>query len=117
MIYPEPKIAEMTPKQALKFIKDAKKLGVTSGKLGTLEFVFITDEPRAPRPALKVSKKAIGEIAEQNELQEQFDKSREDLSTLHLADPAAFEQAMIERELAGDDDGGEKLEEAHALST
>lgn len=109
---------EMTPKQALKFIKDVKKLGVTSGKFGTLEFVLKTDEPRAPRPALKVSKKTIGEIAEQNELQERFDKSREDLSTLHVADPAAFEQAMIERELTDDEiGGGETFEEAHALST
>ncbi len=113
-------MTEMNPKMALKFIKDAKKLGVTKGKLGTLEFE-LTDETtnqqtRAPRPAFKVSKKDIAAADQQVSVQSQYDDARDELSTLHVEDPAAFEQAMIDKELEDEPSSGEiSFEEAQNI--
>lgn len=108
------KMTTMKPKDALKLIRAVKKLGVTSMKFGTLEFELST-EPCAQRPALKVSKKKILEQQEQNDVQENYETAKDDLSVMHVEDPAGFEQAIADQELG--DSGGEKLEEAHTLET
>ena len=98
---------EMDIKQAFKIIKAAKKLGVISMKIGTLEFEL---DPAQSRPALKVSEKKIRASDEKNELQMKFNTSKEDLSVMHVEDPSGFEAALIEKEL-DDIDGGEHIEE------
>lgn len=91
---------EMKPKEALKFIKDCKKLGVTSGKFGNLEFELTPGVPRAPRPALKASKKQIAATEATSLAQSNFDQAKEQLSMMHVEDPVGFEQALIENELS-----------------
>lgn len=104
----------MKPKDALKLIRAVKKLGVTSMKFGTLEFE-LSDEPRATRPALKVSRKKLAEATEQNEVQGNFETAKDDLSVMHVEDPAGFERAIADQELG--DSGGETLEEAYSFET
>lgn len=83
----------------LKFIKQVKKIGVISIKLGTLEFEL---DNSAHRPASKVSKKLIEKQANQNQAQADFDEAKDDLAVMHVEDPGGFERALIEREI--DDD-------------
>ncbi len=109
-----PEMTNMTPKQAMKVIKDAKKLGVTKMKLGTLEFEIKESEPRAPRPASKVSKAVIQQMDEKIEVQQQFTEQNDELSTLHVEDPQAFEDAMVRNELE-DGDTGETFEETQNI--
>jgi len=96
-------------KDAIKVIKAAKKLGVISMKLGTLEFV-LSNEPRVSRSTLKVSAKTIAKQDEKNELQMKLGDSREALSTMHVEDPLGFEDALIQKVLS-DDNGGDDIEE------
>lgn len=102
----------MELKHAIKVIRAAKKLGVTSMKLGTLKFELGDREPRVSRPTLKVSAKKCAEIAEKNQLQMDFSEVTEELSTMHVEDPVGFEQALIDKELE-DVEGGE-IEEAQS---
>ena len=105
-------------REAFKVIRTAKKLGVTKMKLGTLEFELNQSEQpntRAPRPALKVSKKTIASLDEINQLQLDLEGAKDDISTMHVEDPERFEQAIIERELDGEMAGGEQVEETHGI--
>lgn len=86
-------------KQTIKLIKQVKKLGVISLKLGTLEFEL---DNSAHRPASKVSKKAIAKAHERNQAQADFDDAKDDISIMHVEDPSGFERALIENEF--DDD-------------
>jgi hypothetical protein len=104
-------MTEIKLKDAIKVIKAAKKLGVISMKLGTLEFE-LSNEPRAARPALKVSKKEIAKQTDRADAQMQFDDAKEDLSVMHVEDPSGFERALIDQELEDDTSvGGEQIEE------
>jgi len=103
-------------KNVEKVMKLAKKYGASQIKIGNIEVVFSELEQTAPGPALKVSKKRIAELAQHAIDQNDFDESKDVLSTLHLEDPKAFEQALIENELASGDDPSEaRLEETHNL--
>ena len=102
-------MTESELKFAIKVVKAAKKLGVTSMKLGTLEFVIDKESPR-PRPTLKVSKKDLKHQAETLKKFE-FDAAMNELATMNVEDPAAFERAIVENDLIDKDDGGETIEE------
>ena len=102
-------------RQTIKVVKAMKKLGVISMKLGTLEFILQEKHP-ASRPTLKVSKPKLKLMAEQNQAQLDFDEARDDLSVMHVENPSAFEQAIIERELTADDETTEgTLEETQNI--
>lgn len=104
-------MTEMKLKEVIKIIKAAKKLGVISFKLGTLEFELSKDDLRVSRPTLKVSAKKIAEQTDRNEMQAQFSDFKDDLATMHVSDPAGFENAIVDRAL--DDDSGETIEETY----
>jgi uncharacterized protein YlxW (UPF0749 family) len=115
-------MTEIELKSLIKVIKATKKLGVTKLKVGTLEFELkASDEnenekqSRAYRPALKVSKKKAQEQDDRNQLQLNFNDAQQDLSTMHVEDPAGFERALIEQEIFDDDSAGEQFEEAHNI--
>lgn len=99
--------------EALKIIKAAKKLGVRSMKIDNLEFELAENSTLASRPTLKVSKKEIKRVAEQNGAQLDFDSAKDDLSMMHVEDPLGFEQALIENELSE----GNNIEETHDSPT
>lgn len=103
------KFSEKELKTTLKLIKAAKKLGVISMKIGQLEFVFEnrnieTNQTLAPRRAFNPSKKEIIKIAEQTKDQSEFDLVKDDLAVMHVEDPQAFEQALIENDLEDSDE-------------
>lgn len=103
-------------KLALKVIKAAKKLGVTKLKIGTLEFEIASQnsdehEPRVSRPTSKASAKKIAETNARSKDQAEFNDANEELSVMHVEDPAKFEQALIENDFA---DGGEIIEETYS---
>jgi hypothetical protein len=104
-------------KNLIKVIKAVKKLGVKSLKMGTLEFEIETNPEnlRADRPVFKPSKKKVEAANKQNELQLEMDTANESLSTMHVEDPAAFEEAIVQQVISDTDDtsGGDILEEAH----
>ena len=115
MIYPGQAMTDKDLKAAIKVIKAMKKLGVISLKLGTLEFT-LQDKHPASRPTLKVSKPKLKLMAEQNQAQLDYDDAKDDLSVMHVEDPRAFEQAIIERELTADDEIAEgTLEETQNI--
>lgn len=105
-------------KKALKLIKDAKKLGVISMKLGTLEFSFAeSEETLAPRGAFNPTKKnkaAALASKEKAESQLEFDSAKDELGIMHVEDPAGFERAMVENDLQDASEGN--LEETHNSS-
>jgi len=101
-------------KFAIKVIKQAKKLGVQSMKLGTLEFVFKNTETPRARPPLKVSKKQIALDEKNNTDQLQLNEALDELSTMHVEDPAAYERALVENDLFEDDIGGGTIEETQS---
>lgn len=103
-------LTDISIKDAMKVIRAAKKLGVTSMKLGTLEFE-LSDEPRVSRPTLKVSAKKIAEQNIKNQLEMDFSEVKDELSTLHVEDPVGFEQALIDGQL-DEFEGGDTSEEA-----
>jgi hypothetical protein len=108
----------MTDKElkfAIKVIKAAKKLGVTSMKLGTLEFVIDKETPRG-RPTLKVSKKKLSELDKSNKDNAEYQAAMRELETMNVEDPASYEKAIIENDLIDDDtdNGGEDIEEIRA---
>lgn len=100
-------------KFAIKAVKAAKKLGVLSMKLGTLEFTLSPRDEgtRVGRATLKVSAKEKSATAKENQLKLLSDELKDDLSTMHLEDPLGFEQAQIEN-LIVDDDGGANIEKS-----
>ena len=95
-------------KDAIKVIKAVKKLGVTKMKFGTLEFEIGPIEPRAVRPAFKVSEKEIEDMDAKNQLQWKFDEAKDDIASMHVEDPVGYERAIIEQEL---EDGEGNIEE------
>jgi hypothetical protein len=101
-----------TPKDALKIIKQAKKLGVISMKIGNLEFELADNTLARSRPALKVSKKEIVESDSKNQAQFDFETAKDELSVMHVEDPMGFERALIETELDTDGEGN-NLEETY----
>lgn len=89
-------------KDLIKVIKEMKKLGVKHLKMGTLEFEIATEQEnieklRADRPAFKPSKKTVEEANKKNALQLEMNTAQDDLSTMHVEDPLAFEQAIVEQ--------------------
>lgn len=96
----------------IKVVKTAKKLGVKSMKIGTLEFSFTEDsDTHAPRPAFKRSSKQVPDH-EHQKIQDTFDSVKDDLSVMHVEDPRGFENALIENLLEDDAREG-MLEETH----
>jgi hypothetical protein len=112
-----PEMTETDFKLAIKVIKAAKKLGVKRLKLDTLEFELSDVAPVPPRPrtALKVSKEQI--IKQQTDDSEQLKLSGalDDLATMNVDDPAAFEAAIVENELFDGDHIGDELEETQNI--
>jgi hypothetical protein len=102
-------MTDLELKFAIKAIKAAKKLGVSSMKLGTLEFELEKETPRT-RPTLKVSKKDLKQ-QEETLKQVNFDAAMNELATMNVEDPAAFERAIVENDLIDKYDGGDNLEE------
>ena len=89
-------------------IKIAQKCGVTKLKFGTLEVEFGNEEnPARPRPALKVSKAKIAVVEKQLALEQQFSDVKDQLSTMHVEDPAGFEAAIVSKQI--EDNGGENI--------
>lgn len=111
----KPKKGTISFKAVLKFMKDCKKIGANKVKLDTLEFEFSGENLAQTRPASKVSKKKIAETTEQTEIQEQFDLAKAELANLHVADPVAFESAMIDQEIEDDKSAGLELEETRHI--
>jgi hypothetical protein len=92
-----------------KIIQTAKKNGVKRLKMDKIEFeIDQAQEITRARPALKVSKEKLEEIDEKNSLQLEFNQATDDLSTLHVEDPMAYEQALIENAIKDEDNGAEK---------
>lgn len=106
-------------KNLIKVIKAVKKLGVKSLKMGTLEFEIATiseqNELRADRPAFKPSKKKVEEKVEKDQLQLEMDTANDSLSTMHVEDPAAFEEAIVQQAISDPEEtsSGDILEEAY----
>ena len=90
-------------------IKIAQKCGVTKLKFGTLEVEFesFEENPARPRPALKVSKAKIAVVEKQLRLEQQFSDVKDQLSTMHVEDPAGFEAAIVSKQI--EDNGGEHI--------
>lgn len=101
-------MTEFDLKTAIKVIKAAKKLGLKSMRLGTLEFEFSNEESPRTRPTLKVSKKNIAkqELARKGQLE--FSDAMRELETMHVEDPVGYERAIIENDLIDTDDSGEE---------
>ncbi len=98
-------------KRLTEVLKKLKKCGVTKIKLGTLEIELNKKDEqittRALRPALKVSKREIENQEKRQDAQIQLDDSKEELSTLHVENPLAFEQALVDQQIEdarGDDE-------------
>lgn len=92
-------IDDITTKQlknTIKVVKAMKKLGIKSMRIGTLEFSFADELARGP--AFKRSSRQKID-AEKQRLQDLSDGANEDLSVMHVEDPKAFEDALIENEL------------------
>ncbi len=104
-----------------KLIKESKKNGVKRLKMDKIEFEIDTDQAQntRARPALNVSKEKIEEQDEKNSLQLEMNTATDDLSTLHVEDPVAYEQALIENAIKDQDEndtkttGGDQLEETY----
>jgi hypothetical protein len=103
-------VTDVELKGAIKLIKAVKKLGVIRMKMGTLEFE-LSENFRADRPALKMSKEKIAKAEELHQLQMRFNEVNEDLSTMHVEDPSGFERAIVEQELSGELSSGDNIEE------
>lgn len=111
---------DISTKDAISFMRAAKKLGVIYAKFGTLEFRLqlpgvMPGENLRTRPPLKMSDEEIIAADERNQLQMDFDEVKEDLSVLHVEDPVGFEQAMVENLL--EDAAGGNIEEAYSQRT
>jgi hypothetical protein len=110
----------MKAESAIKLIVACRKNGVTRLKFGTLEIELDHNDEtkirtRASGPALKASKEEIIAQEERSQLQFQLNEAKDDLSTLHVEDPMAFEKAIVENELVDQDAGGDDIEEACTL--
>lgn len=110
-------MTETDIKLAIKVIRQAKKLGVKSMKLGTLEFELLEVEKKTPRPrpTLKVSKKVIEQQQADDVEQFELTAAMDELATMNVEDPVAFETAIIENELIGDGTNGDDLEETQSI--
>lgn len=110
-------MTEEERKNLIKVMQAAKKLGVKRLKMDTLELEIDTnpEELRADRPAFKPSKQEVEETNEQNDLQLSMDVANDTLSTMHVEDPSAFEQAIVENALHDEQttSSGDILEEAY----
>jgi hypothetical protein len=107
-------MTEKELKFALKVVKQAKKLGVSKLKFGTLEFeLFDNESPRA-RPTFKVSKKEVAIQGVKAEEQMKFQAAMHELETMHVEDPMGFERAIVESDLI-DDNSGDNLEETRHI--
>ena len=98
-------------KLAIKAVKAAKKLGVRTFKLGTLEFELEEKTPRG-RPALKVSRKEQDRLSDEQLSLFKAKKAQDELSTMHVSDPLGFERAIIENDLIDGISSGEDIEKA-----
>jgi hypothetical protein len=106
-------MTDLSFKNLVKTIKIAKKLGVRSMKIGSLEFVLADTLARGD--AYKIPKKKRDEVALKNLDQLDFESAKDDLSTMHVEDPVGFERALIENELKDDSRGG-SIEETHDIT-
>ena len=98
-------------KFALKVMKSAKKLGVTSMKFGTLEFEFSpSQDTRVGQHTSKLSAKKVRENEKETALTLVSNELRDDLSTMHLEDPLGFERALVENLIVDGKDGGDIIE-------
>lgn len=99
-------------KLAIKAIKAAKKLGVVSMKLGSIEFELEPQDgsTRVRRTTSKASAKKIAENEKETKLQLELQEIKSDLSTMHVEDPLGFEQGIIENVIGDGGDSIEKLE-------
>lgn len=111
-------MSEIPVNELCELIKVSQKCGVSKLKFGTLEVEFenFEEEPARPRPALKVSKKKIEAQTKQLALEQQFSDVKDELSTMHVEDPAGFEAAIVSRQIE-DTVGGETFEETHNIGT
>jgi hypothetical protein len=107
-------VTEMTEKElkfALKAVKAARKLGVISMKLGSLEFELDPSRDdgstRVRRSTSKVTAKRMTEESEDAQLSLEIGRIKSDLSTMHVEDPLGFERGLIENVIG---DGGDDFE-------
>ena len=112
-----PEMTETEFKMAIKVIKAAKKLGVKRLSLGTLEFELsdVALEPPRSRTAFKVSKKVISKQQSDDREQLVLTSALDDLATMNVDDPAAFENAIIENELFDGEHIGDGIEETQNI--
>lgn len=92
---------ELTVEQVILLIKSCHKHDVLSLDYYGLKLRMAEPEQPAmtPRPQARGLAKKASQIAEDSELQMQFDIAREEISTMHVEDPAGYEEKLIRGEI------------------
>lgn len=87
-------------KELEKLIKICKKQGVSELKHGDFQISFDVPDKASNTPiALAGGSKKTKEVTEQAHLQEEFNSARDQIDTLHVENPLAYEEALYRGEL------------------